>query len=299
MKLLVTGGTVFASRFTAEYFAERGHQVFVLNRGTRPQPNGTTLICADRHQLGEILRNQRFDAILDITAYTGNDVTDLLDTLGEFGCYILLSSSAVYPEHLSQPFHESQQTGRNSVWGDYGTNKIDAETTLLRLVPDAYIIRPPYLYGQMNNVYREAFVFECAERGLPFYLPRDGAMQLQFYHISDLCRLIEFILIKKPAQHILNAGNPETISVEKWVHLCYDVIGQESVLIRVYDDIPQRSYFPFYDYEYRLDVTKMLELTPQLLPIQTGLQQSYEWWRLHQDAVIRKPLLDFIAANFK
>ena len=83
------------------------------------------------------------------------------------------------------------------------------------------------------------------------------------------------------------------------MHLCYNVLGEEPELIRVYDDIPQRSYFPFYDYEYRLDVTKMLELTPQLLPIQTGLQQSYEWWRLHQDAVIHKPLLDFIAANFK
>lgn len=33
MKILVTGGTVFASRFTAEYFA-RDNEVYVLNRGT-------------------------------------------------------------------------------------------------------------------------------------------------------------------------------------------------------------------------------------------------------------------------
>ena len=36
-KILVTGGTVFVSRYVAEYFAKRGDQIFVLNRGSRPQ----------------------------------------------------------------------------------------------------------------------------------------------------------------------------------------------------------------------------------------------------------------------
>ena len=53
MKILITGGTVFASRYTAEYFARKGHEVFVLNRGSRPQPEGVTHICADRHSLGD------------------------------------------------------------------------------------------------------------------------------------------------------------------------------------------------------------------------------------------------------
>ena len=55
MKILVTGGTVFASRFTAEYFAKK-HEVYVLNRASRPQPKGVTLIEADRNNLGDILR---------------------------------------------------------------------------------------------------------------------------------------------------------------------------------------------------------------------------------------------------
>lgn len=55
MKILVTGGTVFASRFTAEYFAKK-HKVYVLNRASRPQPKGVTLIESDRHNLGDILR---------------------------------------------------------------------------------------------------------------------------------------------------------------------------------------------------------------------------------------------------
>ena len=60
---------------------------------------------------------------------------------------------------------------------------------------DAYILRPPYLYGPMNNVYREAFVFDCALADRKFYLPKDGSMKLQFFHVKDLCRLMEVITV--------------------------------------------------------------------------------------------------------
>ena len=59
MKILITGGTVFVSRYAAEVFA-RKHDVFVLNRNTRPQVEGVTLIEADRHALGERLKSLHF-----------------------------------------------------------------------------------------------------------------------------------------------------------------------------------------------------------------------------------------------
>lgn len=65
--------------------------------------------------------------------------------------------------------------------------------------PNAYILRPPYLYGPMNNLYREAFVFECALNNRKFYLPKEGQLRLQFFHINDLCRFMDIILDKKPA----------------------------------------------------------------------------------------------------
>lgn len=107
-RVLITGGTVFVSRFAATWFAENGYEVFVLNRGNHLQPENTTLIQADRHQLGDRLKHLSFDAVLDITAYDAQDVRDLLNALGSFDDYILISSSAVYPENLSQPFVETQ-----------------------------------------------------------------------------------------------------------------------------------------------------------------------------------------------
>ena len=60
-KILVTGGTVFVSRYVAEYFVKKGDNVYVLNRNSRPQSKGVTLIEADRNALGNILKNYNFD----------------------------------------------------------------------------------------------------------------------------------------------------------------------------------------------------------------------------------------------
>lgn len=296
MKILVTGGTVFASRFTAEYFA-RNHEVYVLNRNTRPQSAGVTLINADRHALGDTLKGYDFDAVIDVTAYNEADVRDLLDGLGGFKDYILISSSAVYPETLPQPFKEDMQTGANSVWGEYGINKIAAERYLMEHVPNAYIIRPPYLYGKMNNLYREAFVFECAEHDMPFFAPYNAEMGLQFFDIEDLCRFIAILLETHPERRVFNVGNPETVSVREWVKQGYKVLGKEPEIRRVLLRINQREYFPFYDYEYKLDVSEMSALMPDVKPLKQGLLESYKWFSENREKVIRKPLFEYIENN--
>lgn len=293
-KLLVTGGTVFVSKYVAEYYANLGDDVYVLNRNTHPQPHGTTLIEADRHRLGDVLKKYAFDAVLDVTAYTGEDVISLLNGLGEFKDYILISSSAVYPEYLQQPFKEDDQTGENRYWGGYGLGKIDAEKELLARVGNAYILRPPYLYGPMNNVYRESFVFECAERNRKFYLPKSGAMQLQFFHVHDLCRCIDGVLEKHPMQHIFNVGNDDTISIREWVDICYAVLGKKPQYVEVYSDVNPRKYFSFYDYEYKLDTTRQQELISGTTPIKEGLREAYLWYREHKGEVSKKDYIKYI-----
>lgn len=291
--ILVTGGTVFVSRYVASFFAGRGHNVFVLNRNTRPQVPGVTLIEGDRNQLGDKLKGYDFDAVLDITAYTRADVENLVAALGSVKDYIFISSSAVYPEHLPQPFTEDMPGGPNTFWGPYGTNKLAAEEYLRQAVPHAYILRPPYLYGPGQNVYREPFVFECAEARRSFYLPGDGNMGLQFFHVEDLCRFMEILLEKKPENRIFNVGNPESVTVRQWVQLCYDTVGSPLETVSVTGH-PQRSFFPFHDYDYALDVTKQQELMPRTKPLAEGLKESWEWFRANRDAVVRKPLLEYI-----
>lgn len=296
-KVLVTGGTVFVSRYVAEYYVRKGYEVYVLNRNTRVQPDGMTLIEADRHRLGNRMKKYYFDVVLDITAYTRADIAALLDGLGNFDDYVMISSSAVYPETGNQPFKESEPVGANKFWGAYGTDKIEAEKELIRRVPHAYILRPPYIYGPMNDVYREAFVFECALQGRRFYLPRDGEMKLQFFYVGDLCRFMDCILEKKPKQHIYNVGNRETISVKDWVSLCYQVAGKIPEFVPVYEDIDQRKYFSFYDYEYVLDVTRYSDLMNDVMDMGQGLQEAFQWYLKHSDQVERRYYMSYIDEN--
>ena len=117
-KMLVTGGTVFVSRYIAEYYVANGYDVYVLNRNSREQSAGVKLIEADRHHLGDILKNYHFNVVVD-TAYCPKDIDSLLHSLNSYDDYILISSSAVYPEWCRQPFSEDCQLGANKYWGKF------------------------------------------------------------------------------------------------------------------------------------------------------------------------------------
>lgn len=292
-KMLVTGGTVFVSRFIAEYYVAKGYEVYVLNRNTRRQSLGVTLIEADRNKLENVLHNLHFDVVID-TAYKEKDIELLLDALESYGDYILISSSAVYPEDTKEPFKEEAPLAVNRYWGKYGTDKIEAERALLRRNPKAYILRPPYLYGPMNNVYREAFVFDCALAGRKFYLPGEGEMKLQFFHIHDLCRFIDTLLKEKPDCHIFNVGNREQISVRDWVRLCYQVAGKEPEFVPVHENIEQKNYFCFYNYEYYLDVSKQYAWMKDTKPLVEGLREAFDWYVESENEVGKKPYLEYI-----
>lgn len=296
-KILVTGGTIFVSRYIAEYYVAKGYEVYVLNRNSRTQSKGVKLIQADRHKIGSALRMHHFNLVID-TGYTSEDVGTLLDALGSYEDYIFISSSAVYPEYSPQPFTEETQSAANRYWGKYGTHKIEAEELLGKVNPNAYILRPPYLYGPMNNIYREAFVFECALADRKFYLPGSGNLKLQFFHIQDLCRFIDILVKEKPSRHIFNVGNKEVISVREWVELCYHAAGKKAEFVNIYEDTEQRDYFCFSNYEYRLDVSAQNEYMPDTKPLAHGLSNAFDWYGSHSEDINRKPYLDYIDSHF-
>ena len=297
-KILVTGGTVFVSKYVAEYYLNQGDKVYVLNRKTREQPIGAILIQADRYNLTDELKKCEFDIVIDVTAYTGEDINNLLAALGSYKEYIMISSSAVYPEFEKQPFKEECMVGKNKYWGKYGTNKIDAEVALMKRVPSAYILRPPYLYGPLNNVYREAFVFDCAMADRKFYLPGTGEMKLHFFHINDLCKCIDAIIEYKPKTHVLNVGNYDTISVRAWVEMIYLVAGKNVEFEEVHEKLEQREFFSFYDYEYKLDLTNQARLLEKTMPLAEGLKECYLWYLYNKGSVSRKVYMEYIDSHF-
>ena len=295
MKILVTGGTTFVSRFTAEYFMLKGHDVSVLNRGTRKQVDNVTHICCDRTEPGNLLKGIHFDLVIDVTAYNKDHISLLLSSGIKFDDYIFISSSAVYPETNVQPFREDQICGPNKIWGEYGINKLQAEQFIQKNIKNAYILRPPYFYGIYENLYREALPFDCALSGREFYLPKNGEMKLQFLNVRDLCRFIEIITDVHPKEHIFNVGNKDTVTIKEWVDLCYKAAGKTPVFRQVTEDIPWREYFCFYDYEYTLDVSRQEKLMPDTMLLEQGLKEEFTWYINNRESIYsRKPYIDYI-----
>lgn len=298
-RILVTGGTTFVSKYVAKYFQSNNYEVYVLNRGTKQQVENVNLICADRNNLDDCLRGYSFGAIIDVCGYNQKDIKNILKAVGEFKDYIFISSSAVYPETNIQPFSENQSIGLNKIWGKYGTDKVEAEKYLVSHVHNSYILRPPYLYGPMQNLYREPFVFECALKNRKFYIPNDGKMKLQFFHVDDLCKVIEKILEKHPKEHIINVGNIELVDINTFIELCYKVVGVPLEKIYITNHNNQRDYFSFYDYEYSLDVSKQSELLIEEKNLFEGLKESFEWFKDNSNEVVKKDYINFIQRNFE
>ncbi len=299
-KILITGGTTFVSKFVASYFVDKNYDVYVLNRNSRKQIDGVSLINCDRLNIGSKLKNIHFDAVLDITAYNKEHISALTDALDSFDDYIFISSSAVYPETNPQPFCEEQSCGKNSIWGSYGTDKLEAENFLLNKVPNAYILRPPYFYGIYENLYRETFIFDCILQNRKFYIPKNGEMKLQFFNVADLCRFIEILLNRHPKQQIYNVGNPQPVTIKEWIEICCKAAGKVPDFVYVDRKFNQRDYFCFYDYEYILDVSKQTKLMPEITALDEGLKAEFEWYKHNTDCVYnRKPYFDFIDNNLK
>ena len=79
--------------------------------------------------------------------------------------------------------------------------------------------------------------------------------------------------------------------------LCYRTAGKVAEFVEVHEEIAQRSYFSFYDYEYVLDVTGQSELMPDIRPLTEGLKEAFIWYLANKEAVAKKPLMEYIDNN--
>ena len=61
----------------------------------------------------------------------------------------------------------------------------------------------------------------------------------------------------------------------------------------------QRNYFPFYDYEYELDITRQNNILSMTTDLYDGLKESYDWYKDNQDEVKKKNYFEFIEKNLR
>ena len=301
--ILVLGGSYFIGKTLLPILKNdfKDANIYVLNRGSRGQEKGFNYIKADRNSkddLINVLKNKKFDYIFDISGTEKKQITNIIEILlpENIGLYIFTSSSAVYKEGQNIPFREDSYLGENTKWGNYGINKIECEEYIKEIHKKFnmkyIIIRPPYVYGKWNYVYRESYCFKRCDEQKPIIIPGDGMQQFQFINAIDLCNcMITLTKNKDSYNDIYNIGK-DTITFKKWAEECVEATAKKTRIICVdYKKygLKERDFFPFHDYQNVLDTNKLDRFFKPKIELKEGLKEAYEWYLLNKDYIDYRP----------
>lgn len=157
MKVLFLGGTGTISSACAALAQELGWQVALMNRGSRPAPEGMELIqadCSDPDAMKAALEGREFDVVADFIAFTPLHIQRDLELFrGRCGQYIFISSASAYQKPASH-YKITESTPLCNPYWQYSRDKIACEEMLM----EAYrgfgfpvtIVRPSHTYCERS-----------------------------------------------------------------------------------------------------------------------------------------------------
>lgn len=266
---------------------EEGHEVTTLNRGTREQPYEVTQLHADRKRpsdVTEALRGLEFDAAFDISAYRPAETGTVIDALeGKVDRLVHCSTGAVYGSKGPMPKTEESPLDRTAKRRTYAGAKVRCENLLFAAHEEtgfpAVIIRPSYVYGPHNYIYREAYLFDRLEAGRPVLIP-EGVARVQLGHVDDLAAaFLEAATRKGVEGEAFNVTGQEAVTFRQLAETAGEAAGIGPSSITIKESKGLASHFPFGNFTFLCDVSKAREalgLRPRSLRI--GMEDTYAWY---------------------
>lgn len=289
MKALVLGGSRFVGLRLVRRLVGEGHQVATLNRGTREQRYPVEQIRADRKHPGQVreaLRSHHFDAAFDISAYTPDETRPVVETLeGHVDRFVHISTAAVYGGREELPRREDAHLQASDPWGQYAKDKIACEELLLqaheRAGFPAVILRPPYIYGPHNHLYREAYFYDRAEAGRPIPIP-EGNVKVHFCHVDDLATaFLKAATMSGIEGRAFNVAAREPVTFHELAECGAAPVGADADVVTL-PESRVSPLFPFGNFAIHLDVSRASsELRFKPRTMEEGLADTYQWYRSH------------------
>jgi nucleoside-diphosphate-sugar epimerase len=198
LRTLVIGGTLFIGRALVRRLLERGDDVVILHRG-RGTPFGEAVreIRCDRNDVDAVraaLHGERFDVVFDnVYDFERGTTAAHVEAAARAGAgglrrYVFMSSIAAYGGGLDHDEEDALASPDHP--NDYARNKAESERALFRMHAGsgfpAATLRPAFVYGPHNPMYRETFFWDLLRSGRPVVIPEDGERLMQFAHVEDV-----------------------------------------------------------------------------------------------------------------
>lgn len=203
MKILIIGGTGTISMAVTELLAKSGHELFLINRGTREEdiPHGVTLFKADindERTVLSLLGDHKFDAVAQFNGFVPFQLErDYRLFRNRTNQYIFISSASVYNKPVSSPYITEGTTLRNPFW-NYSQDKIACEEYLMKLYRESgfpiTIVRPSHTYDNRSiplGVHGSRGSWQVAKRmleGKRVIIHGDGTSLWTMTHARDFAK---------------------------------------------------------------------------------------------------------------
>ncbi|WP_031168419.1 NAD-dependent epimerase/dehydratase family protein [Streptosporangium roseum] len=216
MRILIIGGTRFVGRHITEAAMAAGHEVSLLHRGkTGPElfPEAEHLR-ADRNEDLSILRDRRWDATIDASAYLPSQIASLAEALST-DQYVFISTTAVYTAPRAPGFTEDSPLSEpdgpvaETVTAEtYGPLKVLCERAALdRFGPGTLVVRPTYVIGPHDYTGRFTYWVNRIARGGEVLAPGDPSDPIQVIDGRDMGAWI-IAMVEKRDSGIFHAVSP-------------------------------------------------------------------------------------------
>jgi len=308
MKILFIGGTGIISSGVSPLVVERGHELFLLNRGTRPAltPNGARQIVADARDpasLREALGRQSFDVVVDWLVFTPQQLeADIELFRGRTAQYVFISSASAYQKPPTS-FPITESTPVANPFSAYSSDKIACEVRLQKEMREtqfpATIVRPSFTYGltMVPSGYQSWqhpwTLVDRMRRGQKVIVHGDGTSLWTMTHNTDFARGFVGLLGNVRAMgHAVHITSDEVLT---WDQI-YRAIGQAAGAVPDIVHVPS-EFIAAFDPDAGaallgdkahcavFDNSKIKSLVPGFVctvPFSQGISRTVDWFDADQ-----------------
>jgi nucleoside-diphosphate-sugar epimerase len=296
MKVLVIGGSGYIGSHTVEELSRRGHEVCVFARGVTPHrlPRHVTIIRGDRRTQADLhaLRSHRFDAAIDINAYTREETQAVINTLdGYVSRFVHLSSLAVCQRTSGIPIQESDPLVTDPEAG-YAYDKAECERALrwahTKNRFPFVCLRPTAVIGPEDRLSRENYFLKRILAGDPVIIPDSGAPPIWAIYVRDLAAVMVNALTAAGAEgRTYNLSQPDLVSVNDHVENIARVAGTQAIVAHIPSRLLERLGFNLAHFPYFLPRESLIvvdigaakrELDYAPTPYARVLRDTTEWF---------------------
>lgn len=302
MKVLFIGGTGIISTACTALAAQRGYDLYLLNRGQRSTdlPPGVKVINADirnEDQARAALEGHTWDSVVDWIAFTPQHVeTDIRLFSGKTRQYIFISSASAYQKPVTHHVITESTPLANPYW-EYSRNKIACEERLIAEYRQngfpVVNVRPSHTYGDTLIPTAIGNSWTNAQRlldGRPVVVHGDGSSFWVVTHNSDFAKgLVGLLGQHQSIGHAFTITGDQVLTWDQIYHILADALGVKAHIVHVTTDDIVRVR-PDLEGSLRgdkscsviFDNAKIKRFVPdfvQTTPFELGIRKTLAWFR--------------------